>query len=169
MARRSSIQGDFKLRKVLRAISQNVESNVRGGMEEASNLVLESQRQFIPKDTGAAANALEAFVSKSGLDAQIGIRGKKDAREFFYVRFLERGTKGYSGTKRSGGRSRRSTMKTDASHFFGLYPDIPARPAHPWLRPSYDINRDEILVIIRGAIRQTLERAGQGGRSGSSN
>lgn len=169
MARRSSLKGDFQLRKTLRGIHQHLPNELRSAMQEAADMVLEAQRELMPKDTGAAAAALEAYVSSNGLDAQIGLRGKKDNREFFYVKFLERGTKGYSGRKRAGGRNRRSTMKTDGSHFFGMYPDIPARAAHPWLRPSYDMNRDEIITIIRGAVRQTLERAGQGARSGPGN
>lgn len=166
MARRSSLKGNIQLRKTLRGIHQYLPNELRGGMQEAADLVLQTQRELIPKDTGAAANALEAHVASNGLDAQIGIRGKKDSRTFFYVVFLERGTKGYSGRKRSGGRNRRSTMKADGTHFFGVYPNIPARAAHPWLRPSYDMNRDDIITIIRGAVRHTLERAGEGGRIG---
>lgn len=167
MARRSSIKGDIQLRKTLRGIHQYLPNELRSAMQEAADRVLESQRELIPKDTGAAAAALEAHVASNGLDAQIGLRGKNDNREFFYMRFIEYGTKGYSGRKRSEGRNRRSTMKADGTHFFGVYPDIPARAAHPWLRPSYDMNRDEIITIIRGAVRQTLERAGKGGSSGA--
>lgn len=142
MARRSRSQGDFKLRGILRRIGNQMESDLRPAMVQAANLVLATQESLMPRDTGEAAEALEAFVSKSGLDAQIGIRGKRDNRHFFYTRFIEYGTKGY-------------TMG-DTS--------IPSRPAHPWLRPSIDLNRDDIRLIISGAIASTLSKAAQEAR-----
>lgn len=154
MARRSSIRGDFKLRGVLRRIGNQMESDLRPAMQKAADLVLETQRQLIPKDTGESAAALEAFVSKSGLDAQIGIRGKKKARRFFFLRFIEYGTKG-----REGKAGKNPTNKSDGSNFFGYAPDIPARPAHPFIRPSYDLNKDEIRKILADAIASTLDRA----------
>lgn len=140
MARRSSVQGDFKLRGLLRRIGNQMESDLRPAMVEAASLVLATQQELIPRDTGEIEEALESFVSKSGLDAQIGIRGKKDNRHFFYGRFLEFGTKAYT--------------RGDGT--------VAARPAHPWLRPSYDMNRDEIQLIISNAIASTLKKAAEG-------
>lgn len=188
MARRSSIKGDFKLRGVLRRIAALGESDLPEAMKKAADLVLATQQQLIPRDTGEAANALQVKVSKNGLDARIGIIGKRDNQRYFYMRFVEYGTKGYSGqlyhrqdSSKPGGthtnnrdksllkgrrnalRQRPTKNKSDGKNFFGYYPDIPARPAHPWLRPSIDMNRDDIRVIIRGAIESTLARAARGG------
>ncbi len=154
MARRSSIKGDFRLRGVLRRIGNQMESDLRPAMQKAADLVLETQRQLIPKDTGESAAALEAFVSKSGLDAQIGIRGKAKNRKFFFLRFLEYGTKGSKGKP-----GKNPENKSDGQNFFGYAPDIPARPAHPFIRPSYDTNRDEIRKILSEAIASTLDKA----------
>lgn len=137
MARRSSVQGNFKLRGVLRRIGNQMESDLRPAMVQAANLVLATQQELIPKDTLKAVGALNAFVSKSGLDAQIGVRGKRNNQKVFYAKFLEHGTKQY---KRGDGV-------------------ISARPAHPWLRPSLDVNREQIAGIIRAAIASTLARA----------
>lgn len=139
MARRSSVQGNFKLRGLLRRIGNQIESDLRPAMVEAANLVLSTQQQMIPNDEGDAENALTAFVSKSGLDAQIGIRGKKKNQKIFYAKFIEFGTKQYT--------------RGDST--------VAARPAHPWLRPSYDMNRDEIQSIIRRAITSTLQKAAE--------
>ena len=166
MARRSRLAGDFKLRGTLRRIHQTMDNEVKVAMQEGANRILESMRDFVPKDTGEGAAALTAFVSKSGLDAQIGLRGKKANKRFFYLRFIEYGTKGYIGGKRSGNRNKRATNKTDGSHFFGKYPDIPARPAHPWLRPAYDVNREFVLANIRAAVTRTLKKASEGGDNG---
>lgn len=154
MARRSRIQGDFKLRGVLRRIGNQMESDLRPAMQKAADLVLETQRQLIPKDTGESAAALEAFVSKSGLDAQIGIRGKKKSRRLFFLRFIEYGTKGTQGKA-----GKNPENKSDGSTFFGYAPDIPARPAHPFIRPSYDLNKDEIRKLLSEAIASTLDKA----------
>ena len=162
MARRSSIRGDIRLRRTLRNIHRTMDNELRPEMEKAANRILETQRQLMPKDTGAAAAALRIYVSPSGLDAQIGIRGKRDNRKFFYLRFIEYGTKGYMGGKRAGDRNRRVSNKSDGTHFFGKYPDIPARPAHPWLRPSMQVNREYVMVDIETAVRRTLRKASQG-------
>lgn len=162
MARRSRISGDFKLRRTLRNIHQTMDNELRPAMQQAANKILATMQATVPRDTGEAAGALQAFVSKSGLDAQIGIRGKKDNRRFFYLRFLEYGTKGYDGRKRAGNRSRSVKNKSDGAHFFGKYPDIPALPAHPWLRPALDVNREVVLADIRAAVNRTLKKASQG-------
>lgn len=191
MARRSRIKGDFKLRGILRRIAALEQSDLPEGMAQAADLVLATQQKLIPRDTGAAAAALEVKISKSGLDARIGLIGKRKNEQFFYMRFVENGTKGYSGVlyhrvdadavgglhttnrDRSGMRGKRNALrardtknKSDGVHFFGYYPDIPARPAHPWLRPSIQLNRDDIRIIIRGAIASTLAAAARGTRNG---
>ena len=164
--RRSRMSGDFKLRRTLRNIHSTMDNELRPVMQEAADRVLATMKQLVPKDTGAAAGALKAFVSKSGLDAEIGIRGKKDMRRFFYLKFVEYGTKGYSGKKRAGGRNRQPGNKSDGAHFYGKYPDIPARPAHPWLRPAMDVNRDFVLANIRAAVARSLSKASRGASDG---
>lgn len=162
MARRSSIRGDIRLRRTLRNIHKTMDNELQPAMINAANRILETQRQLMPKDTGAAAAALKVYVSPSGLDAQIGIRGKRDNRRFFYLRFIEFGTKGYIGGKRAGNRNRKTANKSDGTHFFGKYPDIPARPAHPWLRPSIQVNREYVLADIEAAVTRALLRASRG-------
>jgi len=162
MARRSSIRGDIRLRRTLRNIHKTMDNELKPAMEKAAARILATQQQLIPKDTGEAAAALRTYVSPSGLDAQIGIRGKRDNRRFFYLRFIEYGTKGYIGGKRAGSRNQRETNKSDGEHFFGKHPDIPARPAHPWLRPSMQVNREYVMADIEAAVRRTLRKASQG-------
>lgn len=162
MARRSNLRGDFKLRRTLRNIHKTMDNELRPTMQKCAERILGTMQELIPKDTGEAAAALRAYVAPSGLDAQIGIRGKRDNRRFYYLRFVEYGTKGYAGGKRADKRNRRSTNKSDGTHFFGKYPDIPARPAHPWLRPAMQVNREFVLAEIEAAIARTLRRASQG-------
>lgn len=157
--RRSRMSGDFKLRKTLRNIHTRLDNELKPAMQEAADKLLATMKELVPKDTGEGAAALTAFVSKSGLDAQIGLRGKKANKRFYYLRFLEYGTKGYTEGQRSGGRSKRVSNKTNGSAFFGKHPDIPARPAHPWLRPAYDVNKEFILASINHAVSNTLKRA----------
>jgi len=183
-ARRSRMSGDFKLRKTLRNIHTQLDNELKPAMQEAADKLLETMQQLVPRDSGKAAGALTTFVNKSGLNAEIGLRGKKNNQRFFYLRFLEYGTKGYSGEtyrradkskpggehtnsrdkskmggRRNALRARDTQNKSDGSTFFGKYPDIPARPAHPWLRPAYDVNKEFILASIRHAVSNTLKRA----------
>jgi len=181
------MSGDFKLRKTLRNIHATMDNELRPVMLEAAQQILATQRQLIPHDTGAGAAALSVFVSKSGLNAEIGLRGKRQYLRFFYLRFLEYGTKGYSGAlyrradrnavggqhtnnrdksklsgRRNAIRARDTKNKSDGSTFYGKYPDIPARPAHPWLRPSKDVNREFVLANIRAAVANALRKASMG-------
>ena len=133
------MQGEFKLRGLLRRIGNQIDTELRPAMVQAANLVHETQTFLIPRDTGDSGEALTAFVSKSGLDAEIGLRGKKNNRRYFYTRFSEYGTKGYTLGETQ----------------------IPARPAHPWLRPSYDLNREQIILLISRAIASTLKKAAE--------
>lgn len=187
MARRSSIRGEIRLRRTLRNIHKTMDNELQPAMAKSAARVLATQQQLIPKDTGAASAALRIYVALSGLDAQVGIRGKRDNRRFFYLRFLEYGTKGYSGSRyqradrnavggvhinnrdksqlkgrRNSIRQRDTKNKSDGQHFFGKYPDIPARPAHPWLRPSLDVNREFVMADLEEAVRRTLRKASQG-------
>lgn len=184
--RRSRMSGDFKLRRTLRNIHATMDNELRPTMQKCADRILGTMQQLIPKDTGEAAAALKAFVSKSGLDAQIGIRGKRYNQRFFYLRFIEYGTKGYNGTlyrradrnsigghtnnrdkskmggRRNALRARDTKNKSDGATFYGKYPDIPARPAHPWLRPAMDVNREFVIAEIEAAISRALIKASRG-------
>ena len=162
MNKRSRVIGDFKLRKTLRAIHKTAPNILRPALEQGAQKILSDMKALIPKDEGDGSAAPTAFVAKSGLDAQIGIRGKKKNEEFFYLRFVEYGTKGYKGESYTrAGKLRRRSSKTKFARgiSLGRYPDIPARRAQPWLRPAYDMNREEIRVLLSQAIRETLRRA----------
>ncbi|MGG5288844.1 HK97-gp10 family putative phage morphogenesis protein [Pseudomonas shirazensis] len=160
--RRSRMSGDFKLRKTLRNIHSQLDNELKPAMQEAADRLLATMKEMVPKDSGEGAAALTAFVSKSGLDAEVGLRGKKANKRYYYLRFIEYGTKGYDQGERSGGRKKRATNKSDGAHFFGKYPKIVARPAHPWLRPAYDVNKEFILASINHAVSNTLKRAAEG-------
>lgn len=191
MARRSRLSGDFKLRRTLRNIHKMMDNELRPAMQTGADRILATMKQLVPKDTGQAAAALTAFVSSSGLNAEIGLRGKGNNERFFYLRFLEYGTKGYSGKiyrradrnslggehtnnrdksqlrgRRNSIRQRETKVKADGVNFFGKYPDIPARPAHPWLRPAAQVNREYVLADIETAVRRTLRKASQGAGNG---
>ena len=187
MARCSRLRGDFNLRRTLRNIHTTMDNELRPTMQKCADRILGTMQQLIPKDTGAAAGALTVFVSKSGLDAEIGLRGKGINKQFFYMRFIEYGTKGYSGSmyrradinaiggqhaknrdtsqlsgRRNGIRQRDVKNKSDGAHFFGKFPDIPARPAHPWLRPALQVNREFVMAEIEAAVSRTLIKASKG-------
>lgn len=156
---RSRVIGDIKLRKMLREIHKTADNLLRPAMQESASRILSDMRMLVPKDTGHGADELSAFVSRSGLDAQVGIRGKRTQERAFYLRFLEYGTKGYSGESYRRKRSKKPKYSRKMNANFGIYPNIPARRAQPWLRPSYDMNREAIKQLISAAITETLRRA----------
>ena len=156
---RSRVIGDIKLRKMLREIHKTADNLLKPAMQESASRILSDMRMLVPKDTGHGADELSAFVSKSGLDAQVGIRGKRTQERAFYLRFFEYGTKGYSGESSRRKRSKKPKYSRKSNSSFGIYPDIPARRARPWLRPSYDMNRETVRQLISAAITETLRRA----------
>lgn len=185
----SRILGDFQLRGFLRKLPKEVEAHLKPAMREIADELLAEMKSRIPSDTGAAREALTAFVAKSGLDAQVGLRGRgKKSRRFFYLRFIEYGTKGYSGERyqredlsTAGGKhtttrnrskmrgrnkdeQRKTKNKTNGRDWFGYYPDIPARPARPFLRPALAKFRPIIRARIAKAINDTLAAAAAKGK-----
>lgn len=156
---RSRVIGDIKLRKMLREIHKTADNLLRPAMQESASRILSDMKMLVPKDTGHGADELSAFVSKSGLDAQVGIRGKRTQERAFYLRFLEYGTKGYSGESYRRGRSKKPKYSRKMNANFGRYPNIPARRAQPWLRPALDMNRESVRQLISAAIAETLRRA----------
>ena len=162
--KRSRAIGDIRLRKILREIHKTADNILRPVMQESANRILSDMKMLVPKDTGHGASSLTAFVSKSGLDAQVGIRGKRTQETSFYLRFYEYGTKGYSGERyrrqsRNIKRSKKPKYSRRTKASFGIYPDIPARRARPWLRPALDMNRESVRQLISAAIAETLRRA----------
>lgn len=153
---RSRVLGDFKLRKMLRQFPEQVEANLKPAMRQGSEMILSDMQRLIPVDSGAGKNALTAFVAKSGLDAQVGLRGKRKRDKFYYLGFIEYGTKGTQGERRNDGHPRSKKQKTDGAHWFGRYPDIPARPAHPFVRPALHMNRAAVVELLNNAIKATL-------------
>ena len=162
MARRSRVIGDFALRRLLRRMPEAVEAHLKPAIKQGAEMILADMQHLVPRDTGTAASQLTAFVAKSGLDAQIGLRGKRAAQKAYYLYFIEFGTKGYSGQKRSANRNRRASNKTDGEHWFGRYPEIPARPAHPFIRPAFDMNKEAVVALVRNAVASTLAQAARG-------
>ena len=161
MARRSSLRGDFKLRRTLRNIHKTMDNELRPTMQKCADRILGTMQELIPKDTGEAAAALRAYVAPSGLDAQIGIRGKRDNQRFYYLRFVEYGTKGYAGGKRADKRNRRATNKSDGTHFSAS--TRISRLVRPTLAPASDAGQSGVRPVeIEAAIARTLRRASQG-------
>lgn len=161
---RSRLIGDLELRKFLRDFHKTAENDIKPAIQKGAEKILADMRNNVPKDSGKSSEALTAFVAKSGLDAQVGLRGKRKQEKFFYLYFIEFGTKGVSGERQNDGSPRSKRLKTDGSRYFGRYPDLPAHAAHPFVRPALDMNKDFVRELIRNAIRSTLERAAAQGK-----
>ena len=105
MARRKRIVGASRLKRKLKRMPENITQEIREVIADGSQKVLgdmktraPSSRESAPRDWEGRSrlklrDALEARISKDGLLARIGIMGKKNRKSFFFVPFLEFGTK----------------------------------------------------------------------------
>jgi len=138
-------------------------------MSDAANILHKEMLRRVPKDTGNLAENITSKVLRRGLRAEVGFRGKRAKRDGFYARFIEFGTKGYSGSNVTRANSalpggsqtvqRSSENKTDGSSWFGKYPDIPRRPARPFIGPTWEAKKPEVTSRVVKAINDAVTEA----------
>jgi len=138
----SKVKGGAKLRRKLKRFPEEATGELKEEIEDGARQLQAETVRRIPRDSGDLANALKSksAVGKKdkGLKWEFGLRGKKLQRDFFYWRFVEYGTKGFSGTDR---RGRQITI-----------PPMRARPA---LRPALE----KVRKGMRKRIDQAMDRA----------
>lgn len=163
-----------------------MDNELQPAMAKAAARVLATQQQLIPKDTGAASAALRVYVAPAAgcpgrhqrqagqppilLPAVPRVWHQGLFRQHVPTGRPQRGWRCATNNRdksklkgrRNAFRQRDTKNKSDGQHFFGKYPDIPARPAHPWLRPSLDVNREYVMADLQEAVRRTLRKASQG-------
>lgn len=175
------------LRKLGR-IAGAVENNVAPAIRDAAEAMMLDAVARVPKDTGELARSIEFKTGNKGLTAIIGPSAKSAAvvktqrggsafatRKlgakplseltkyklwlFFIGYWTEFGTKGYKA--KAGGKKGRTGKKimTDGETFYGKEVEIPARPAHPFMQPAFDVNKDWAVVRVEKAVNEMLEKA----------
>lgn len=132
MARKSSFTST-RARIKLRRILTETDARIKPAMQDAANGLMHEVIARVPRDTGNLEDNITSLVSKNGLTAQIGIRGKKARSRAFYARFLEFGTKGEDGGTRMA--------------------------AQPFLQPAWDYEKPKIINRIEKVINDAVKKA----------
>lgn len=173
MARqKSSYSGVGQLRRKLRMIPEMVDGTVRPAMTDSAQATYADMVQLTPVDQGDLRAALSYRVSRDGMAAQIGVAADKvdvvrrykgklkkqgalasfsaktmqniaDVQDYFYFRFLDRGTKGFSGSYIRDGEEVKA--------------NIPAMPALNIRERALDANRNYIVMRLSSAINRALK------------
>lgn len=165
MARRSGLQGVSNLRRTLRRIEPEMTEEARGAMQDGAEAITLDAVARVPRDEGDLARSIGYKLGRDGLTAIIGpaakqvamvggrtsagapfatrsrrqrklsIKNKEALFQFFKGYWLEYGTKG------------------SPAH------NIPPLPAHPFMGPAFDLNKEWLLDKVRQGINRALERA----------
>lgn len=143
----TSTRARIKLRRILQA----TENDVPRAMQDSANLLHKEMVARAPKNTGNLRDNISSKVLRKGLRAEVGFRGKKAKSNAFYARFVEFGTKG----RRPKGRSN----MTDSTDFFGKEPNIPAMSARPFMAPTWDTKKPEVIFRVSKAINDAVKTA----------
>lgn len=140
MARRSRVEMDPKLRRLLQRLDSDIAAPVQREIAESGHRLFDETARNIPQDTGDLRRSLGLRLS--GFSATVGF----DRRSFpsqwggagWRAHFVHNGTKG------------------SAEH------NIPPMPPRPFLRNAWDRLKAEILERQRKAAAAAL-RLGSGG------
>ena len=145
----------------IRRILQNTDNGVPDAMEASARTLEAEIKQRVPRDSGDLADAISMKMLRRGLRAEVGIRGKKNRRNAFYARFIEFGTKGYSGRtiRRGATRNRSDKLKADGSKVYGVYPDIGAKKGTGFMRLSWALHKNKLVRNVSGAIDDAVKQA----------
>lgn len=142
---RSHVKGAKRLTRKLRRFDPEITEALRDELEWAIRQVQKTAVRNAPVRSGKAKRLLASpsAVGKKqkGLSWEFGLRTKRLARELFYIRFYEYGTKG--GVIKSG-------------PFAGRV--IPPQPARPFLFEALQRNRTQIRERRKRAVDRVLKR-----------
>lgn len=116
---------------------------MRGAHRAGAAPIRDEAKRRAPKRTGGLAKAIKTSAPKVG-DGYVTVSiklyppSKGGSYNWFLGLIYEYGSRGYTGKLRGGNRRRSDKMKSDGSTFYGIYPDIAAHPAEPFMRPALD-------------------------------
>ncbi len=157
MTYRVQIRGAGRLTRQLRALPEKMQREVKAELQVGARAVQRDAVAMVPVRTGNLKKILASpqavRIRKKGLQVVFGITGVKAARDGFYGRFVEFGTKGYRRKER-----RRSGTYEGRVQYRRLKRNVPARPAQPFMRPAFQKNLPLIRRRLKIAINRALKR-----------
>lgn len=145
----TSTRARMKMRRLLTM----TDSGIKPAMQDAVNILTREMKGRVPVDTGDLKDNITGFVAKNGMRGEVGLRGKKARSRGFYARFIEFGTKG------STVEAERAKVLSGAGGTFGTRANIPARPARPFMQPTWDAKKPEVVSRVERAINKAIAEA----------
>lgn len=155
MSRATLTRARIKLRRIL----TETNNNVKPAMRDSANLLHKEMVRRVPKDTGNLAQTITAYVAKNGLRAEVGFRGKKGRRAGFYARFVEFGTKGHKVEPKKLQMRSGAQVLSDGSQVYGRSANIPALPPRPFMAPTWDTKKPDVVSRVAKAINDAVKSA----------
>ena len=131
----------------IRAIPAAVRREIEEAVEQVADQILADMKGLVPRDSAALAAALTTASIEGGLGYRIGLPTEALARQFFYARFLEEGTKGGLVSFRKSGSAVPHTMR------------VPSRPRRPFMEPALDAGKRDLIAAIGRAMEAGFRRA----------
>ena len=125
----TSVRARMKLRRILEGTNARIEP----AMQDVANSLRNEVAERVPVKSGNLKNLITAQVSKNGLTAEVGIRGKKARSKGFYAYFLE------FGTKNAGGGQRMAPQ--------------------PFLQPAWESEKPKIINKVSKVINKAIKEA----------
>jgi len=145
----SRVKGGAKLRRTLKRFPDEATEEVKQVLETGIRIIQRDAARRVPVDTGNLKRALLSgqAVGKldKGLKWEFGVRGKKLKKSIFYARFIEFGTKGFTG------RDRRGRML-----------NIPPMPPRPFMQPAVNKYRRSLARRIDKAVDRAIDKVARG-------
>ena len=148
------IRGMPDLLKSLNAFPKNIQKNVmRGAVRAAASAIAKDAKKNVPTD--------ENILKKS-----IGISPKRE-RSKSLIRFVVSPRKDLlvKGFKASGLEKKHYVSKKTGFHYtnydnYGGYVEFgtSTKPAHPYLRPAYELKGEEAIKIVKEYIAKRLDK-----------
>lgn len=143
---------DRRAKIKLRRLLSSTESSIKPAMRDVANILEREMRARVPRDTGNLAEVISSFVAKNGTRAEVGFRGKKGRAAGFYARFIEFGTKGHKAT------ADLAKVLSGGGETYGTTADIPAMHARPFIGPTWENKKPEVISRVSKAISDTIKR-----------
>lgn len=85
----ASIKGDKKLRVLLRRAPDEFTKDIRKSFDQGSRILARQMRSNVRSRTGNLRSKITHKVSRDGLGAKVGLRGKRANKKAFYGKILE--------------------------------------------------------------------------------
>lgn len=164
---RSSIVGVDALQKKVERLEPAVRARIIEAIQAGGQRLAERAQALAPVEKGVLRRSIKKRSARRGMQARVGILGKKAKQDAFYAPFVHDGTKGgrvrvykeVKGRPFTAVNTRRTRYGSNRPYF---EMDVPARPANPFLANAFDLEGPAVRADVRAAVNQALSETARG-------